>query len=241
MDALLWHSQPAHADDLLLATQEDEGAAGVCARVVRRLSRVWVRCDEREALRALQDALRLLRYDFRRLDKRTVRIAPSPAPLPRPSRALTASRPVAGGDRVRRRAAHARVGVARSGRCGVGVPALARLRAGVQAALRAAARAAAAAGRAAAAAAGRPAGAAARAAARAHGRLRLCCFVNNSFQCMRRRLALPRVLFGSERRCVGESLVSFAAVYVGALICLVFQKWDVICTTRITIKCITKT
>lgn len=71
MDALLSHSQPAHADDLLLATQEPEGGA-VCARVVRRLSRVWVRCDEREALRALQDALRQHRYDFRRLDKRTV-------------------------------------------------------------------------------------------------------------------------------------------------------------------------
>lgn len=74
MDALLSHSQPAHADDLLLATQEVESGAGgaVCARVVRRLSRVWVRCGEREALRALQDALRQHRYDFRRLDKRTV-------------------------------------------------------------------------------------------------------------------------------------------------------------------------
>lgn len=79
MDALLSHSQPAHADDLLLATQEPEGGAAgargaVCARVVRRLSRVWVRCGEREALRALQEALRQHRYDFRRLDGRTLAI-----------------------------------------------------------------------------------------------------------------------------------------------------------------------
>lgn len=177
MDALLWRSQPAHADDLLLATQEPggggAGAGAVCARVVRRLSRLWLRCGEREALCALQAALRQHRYDFRRLDKRTVRNAHPPPPRRRrPARPLRASpQPLAAGDRVRRRAAHARLGVARGGgrRRGAGVPALPRLRAGVQAALRPAARRAAAAGRAAAAAAGRLVCAAAAFARRAHG------------------------------------------------------------------------
>ncbi|KAL0880543.1 hypothetical protein ABMA27_001780 [Loxostege sticticalis] len=71
MDALLSHSQPAHADDLLLATQHDSPYTQnefVLQRLVRRMTRMRLRCDEAAALRALCDALRERGYSWRRLD-----------------------------------------------------------------------------------------------------------------------------------------------------------------------------
>ncbi|XP_028042381.1 serine/threonine-protein kinase grp [Bombyx mandarina] len=51
MEALLWHSQPAHADELVVE-------AAVSQRLVRRRTRVWLRCGAREALAALEEAAR---------------------------------------------------------------------------------------------------------------------------------------------------------------------------------------
>lgn len=48
MEALLSHSQPAQADDLVV----------LAPRLVRRMTRLWVRCGARDALAALRRALR---------------------------------------------------------------------------------------------------------------------------------------------------------------------------------------
>lgn len=77
MDALLSHSQPAHADDLLLASQHDSPAplgAAVLQRLMRRLTRVRLACDEARALRALADAAHQRGYVCRRLDHNRVSI-----------------------------------------------------------------------------------------------------------------------------------------------------------------------
>uniref|UniRef100_S4NLI0 Serine/threonine-protein kinase Chk1 n=3 Tax=Pararge aegeria TaxID=116150 RepID=S4NLI0_9NEOP len=63
MDAMLSSSQPAHADELLLSPGGAGAAGGVAgadalARLVRRLTRVWLRCDAEAALAALRAALR---------------------------------------------------------------------------------------------------------------------------------------------------------------------------------------
>ncbi|XP_063622253.1 serine/threonine-protein kinase grp [Cydia splendana] len=69
--ALLVHSQPTAARDLLLSqvTQATQGGAGagVVARLVRRMTRVWVRGDERRALAALTAALDARGMAWRRL------------------------------------------------------------------------------------------------------------------------------------------------------------------------------
>ncbi|XP_037298065.1 serine/threonine-protein kinase Chk1 isoform X2 [Manduca sexta] len=75
MDALLTHSQPARDSDLLLASQP--GAAlgpALAARLVRRLTRVWLRCDPAPALRALADALRARGHTWRRLHPRLLAV-----------------------------------------------------------------------------------------------------------------------------------------------------------------------
>ncbi|XP_063822867.1 serine/threonine-protein kinase grp [Ostrinia nubilalis] len=77
MDALLSHSQPAQPDDLLLASQHDSPGAQnelIMQRLVRRMTRVRLRCDEATALRALCDAARALGYTTRRLDHSRVAI-----------------------------------------------------------------------------------------------------------------------------------------------------------------------
>ncbi|XP_061704156.1 LOW QUALITY PROTEIN: serine/threonine-protein kinase Chk1-like [Cydia pomonella] len=67
--ALLVHSQPAAAGDLLLsqATQATQAQGGVVARLVRRMTRVWLRGDERHALGALTAALDARGMAWRRL------------------------------------------------------------------------------------------------------------------------------------------------------------------------------
>ncbi|XP_028170330.1 serine/threonine-protein kinase grp isoform X5 [Ostrinia furnacalis] len=77
MDALLSHSQPAQPDDLLLASQHDSPGAQnelIMQRLVRRMTRVRLRCDEATALRALCEAARALGYTTRRLDHSRVAI-----------------------------------------------------------------------------------------------------------------------------------------------------------------------
>ncbi|KAJ8721758.1 hypothetical protein PYW07_002533 [Mythimna separata] len=71
MDALISYSQPAHADDLLLATPAD-GAS--LAPLGRRMTRVWLRGDEAAAMAALGDALRPRGYVWRRLHPRLMAI-----------------------------------------------------------------------------------------------------------------------------------------------------------------------
>ncbi|XP_052739655.1 serine/threonine-protein kinase grp [Bicyclus anynana] len=73
MDAALSYSQPAHADDLLL-TPADAPAAGARAPLVRRLTRVWLRCDARAALDALAAVLTAQRCAWRRLHPSIVAI-----------------------------------------------------------------------------------------------------------------------------------------------------------------------
>ncbi|XP_063375017.1 serine/threonine-protein kinase grp [Cydia amplana] len=64
--ALLVHSQPAAPRDLLLS-QATQGGGGVVARLVRRMTRVWLRGDERGALLALTAALDARGMAWRRL------------------------------------------------------------------------------------------------------------------------------------------------------------------------------
>ena len=83
MDALISYSQPAHADDLLLATPAD----AALAPLGRRMTRVWLRADEPHALAALADVLRARGYVWRRLHPRLVSRAPvCPRPPPPASR-----------------------------------------------------------------------------------------------------------------------------------------------------------
>ncbi|CAH0714048.1 unnamed protein product, partial [Brenthis ino] len=75
IDALLCYSQPAHADDLLLSTPPDTPGAppappGMLQRLVRRMTRVWLRCDDAAALRALAALLDQQRYTWRRIHPR---------------------------------------------------------------------------------------------------------------------------------------------------------------------------
>ncbi|KAJ8731060.1 hypothetical protein PYW08_002473 [Mythimna loreyi] len=71
MDALISYSQPAHADDLLLATPVD-GAP--LTPLGRRMTRVWLRADEAAAMAALADALRQRGHVWRRLHPRLMAI-----------------------------------------------------------------------------------------------------------------------------------------------------------------------
>ncbi|XP_072938655.1 serine/threonine-protein kinase grp isoform X2 [Epargyreus clarus] len=80
MDALLSHSQPAHADDLLLATPPDATLGtqqGVLARLVRRMTRVWLHCDEAAAVQALVTVLQQKGYVWRHLQPRLLAIESS--------------------------------------------------------------------------------------------------------------------------------------------------------------------
>ncbi|XP_047530509.1 serine/threonine-protein kinase grp [Vanessa atalanta] len=77
MDALLSYSQPAHTDDLLLSTPPDatQGTQpGLLQRLVRRMTRVWMRCDDTAALKALTDLLDEKRYVWRRVHPRILAI-----------------------------------------------------------------------------------------------------------------------------------------------------------------------
>nr|XP_034826932.1 serine/threonine-protein kinase Chk1-like [Maniola hyperantus] len=80
MDAMLSSSQPATADDLLLATPDQcrnavalnvpslQGTPGdALARLVRRMTRVWLRCDAAAALAALGAVLDAQRAPWRRV------------------------------------------------------------------------------------------------------------------------------------------------------------------------------
>lgn len=81
MEALISYSQPAHADDLLLATPALDGAP-----LGRRMTRLWLCVDEAQAMAALGDALRERGYVWRRLHPRLVSVAPDRrAARPRPS------------------------------------------------------------------------------------------------------------------------------------------------------------
>ncbi|XP_012546462.2 serine/threonine-protein kinase grp isoform X2 [Bombyx mori] len=82
MEALLWHSQPAHADELVVE-------AAVSQRLVRRRTRVWLRCGAREALAALEEAARAAGLAVRALHVRVrvlaaaeLRVRAWAAPLP---------------------------------------------------------------------------------------------------------------------------------------------------------------
>lgn len=73
MDALLSHSQPAQADDLLPCSPPDLASRRQLPplqRLVHRMTRVWLRVDEPAALRALAAALDERRYSWRRLHPR---------------------------------------------------------------------------------------------------------------------------------------------------------------------------
>ncbi|XP_060803931.1 serine/threonine-protein kinase grp isoform X2 [Amyelois transitella] len=76
MEALLSHSQPAAADDLLLS--QDSGLTAtqpsIMQRLVRRMTRVWMKCDEAKALSALCDALRDKGYVWRYLNPKLLAI-----------------------------------------------------------------------------------------------------------------------------------------------------------------------
>nr|XP_049696326.1 serine/threonine-protein kinase grp isoform X1 [Helicoverpa armigera]XP_049696327.1 serine/threonine-protein kinase grp isoform X1 [Helicoverpa armigera] len=67
MDALISYSQPAHADDLLLASPADGAAA---LSLGRRMTRVWLRAGAAAALDALAGAGRERGYTCRRLHAR---------------------------------------------------------------------------------------------------------------------------------------------------------------------------
>ncbi|KAM3959555.1 serine/threonine-protein kinase grp isoform 1-T2 [Aphomia sociella] len=78
MDELVSYSQPTSADELLLGSQAD--SAGPCTqpnvmqRLVRRMTRVWMSCDEQAALQALCVVLRDKGYVWRHLNPRLVAI-----------------------------------------------------------------------------------------------------------------------------------------------------------------------
>ncbi|XP_068632626.1 serine/threonine-protein kinase Chk1 isoform X2 [Battus philenor] len=73
--ALLSHSQPAQPDELLVSSPEPGAQPrGVLQRLVRRLTRVWVRCDEASALSALTAALELRRDRWRYLHPRMLAV-----------------------------------------------------------------------------------------------------------------------------------------------------------------------
>ncbi|CAH2107888.1 unnamed protein product [Euphydryas editha] len=76
LDALLSYSQPAHSDDLLLSQPlESPGAAPtLLQRLVRRITRVWTRCNDESALRTLCDLLDEKRYLWRRVHPRILAI-----------------------------------------------------------------------------------------------------------------------------------------------------------------------
>ncbi|CAK1549309.1 unnamed protein product [Leptosia nina] len=80
MDELLSYSQPAHTDDLLLeaadGTQSTQGSGpgALLQRLVRRMTRVFVRCNEQEALRTLADALSTRGYTYRHLQPKLMAI-----------------------------------------------------------------------------------------------------------------------------------------------------------------------
>ncbi|XP_053612903.1 serine/threonine-protein kinase grp isoform X2 [Plodia interpunctella] len=76
MQALLSHSQPAAPDDLLLSQDVALSATqpSVMQRLMRRMTRVWMRCDEARALRALGAALRDRGYVWTHLNPRTLAI-----------------------------------------------------------------------------------------------------------------------------------------------------------------------
>ncbi|XP_069356571.1 serine/threonine-protein kinase Chk1 isoform X1 [Maniola hyperantus] len=67
MDAMLSSSQPATADDLLLATPDQGTPGDALARLVRRMTRVWLRCDAAAALAALGAVLDAQRAPWRRV------------------------------------------------------------------------------------------------------------------------------------------------------------------------------
>lgn len=73
MDALLSYSQPAHADEALPASPASPDA---CTPLVRRGTRVWLRCDDAAALRALVAALEGARCAWRRVHPRIVSTRP---------------------------------------------------------------------------------------------------------------------------------------------------------------------
>ncbi|CAH0407157.1 unnamed protein product [Chilo suppressalis] len=76
VDALMSHSQPAHVDDLLLASQLSPPCTqpDISGRVVRRMTRLRVRGDEESALRALGAAALQLGYAARRLHRHVMAI-----------------------------------------------------------------------------------------------------------------------------------------------------------------------
>ncbi|CAG9113595.1 unnamed protein product [Plutella xylostella] len=78
MDDMLSYSQPAHADDMLLATQSDRQTQltqqSVLQRLVRRMTRVWVRVDEAAALEALCGVLSEQHYQHHYVHPRILAI-----------------------------------------------------------------------------------------------------------------------------------------------------------------------
>lgn len=81
MDALLSYSQPAQPDDLLLSPPESPGTPTLLQRLVRRFTRVWMRCDEHSALQTLCDLLDEKRYSWRRVHPRIVSDSPDDSDL----------------------------------------------------------------------------------------------------------------------------------------------------------------
>ncbi|XP_059049588.1 serine/threonine-protein kinase grp [Achroia grisella] len=78
MDALMSYSQPSAADDMLLASQADSVGActqpSVMQRLMRRMTRVWMSCDEQAALQALCAVLREKGFVWRHLNPRLLAI-----------------------------------------------------------------------------------------------------------------------------------------------------------------------
>lgn len=81
LDALLSYSQPAQPDDLLLSPPDCAGTPPVLQRLVQRLTRVWLRCDDHSALRTLCDLLDEKRYSWRRVHPRIVSHPPDDSGL----------------------------------------------------------------------------------------------------------------------------------------------------------------
>lgn len=81
LDALLSYSQPAQPDDLLLSPPDCAGTPPVLQRLVQRLTRVWLRCDDHSALRTLCDLLDEKRYSWRRVHPRIVSDPPDDSDL----------------------------------------------------------------------------------------------------------------------------------------------------------------
>lgn len=67
MDALISSSQPAAADDLLLAEERARAPGAARTPLVRRMTRLWLRAEPARALAALSDALRVRGHVWRRL------------------------------------------------------------------------------------------------------------------------------------------------------------------------------